>query len=179
MGQIQFSGLKTKYNAILKQSHTQQGGHAVEVIFTDAEPKVSTKGFIYFGEDGEQLADYSGYTTVYRQGYATDRYMLSDYGTVYVEPVVIIPEPVPEPEPYVPTPDELRIMELQGIISTNKALLAESDYKVIKNSEYSEAGLTVAYDPATVNAERQTYRDAINVADTELATLTGGGRDAG
>ena len=69
--------------------------------------------------------------------------------------------------------------ELQQIIADNKSLLAESDYKVIKNSEYAEAGLSDAYDPTGVNAERQAYRDAINAAEVELATLTGGADDAG
>lgn len=178
MGQIQYTGLKTKYNAILKQSHTQQGGHAVEVIFTDMVPKVSDKGFTYYGEDGEQLADYSNMTTIYKQDYGVNGYMLSADGTTYVEPTVIIPEPTPEPEPYVPSETELRIAELQQIIADNKSLLAESDYKVIKNSEYAEAGIDVEYEPTEVNAERQAYRDAINAAETELATLTGGADDA-
>ena len=51
--------------------------------------------------------------------------------------------------------------------------------KVIKNSEYAEAGIDVEYEPTELNAERQILRDAINAAETELATLTGGVSDAG
>jgi hypothetical protein len=46
--------------------------------------------------------------------------------------------------------------------------------KVIKNSEYAEAGLDAEYEPVELNSERQTYRDAINAAEVELATLTEG-----
>ena len=50
--------------------------------------------------------------------------------------------------------------------------------KVIKNSEYAEAGLDDEYELVELNSERQTYRDAINAAETELATLTGGAEHA-
>jgi hypothetical protein len=46
--------------------------------------------------------------------------------------------------------------------------------KVIKNSEYAEAVLGAEYEPVELNSERQTYRDAINAAEVELATLTEG-----
>ena len=36
--------------------------------------------------------------------------------------------------------------------------------KVIKNSEYAEAGIDVEYEPTELNAERQILRDAINAA---------------
>lgn len=39
-------------------------------------------------------------------------------------------------------------------------------------------GIDVEYEPVELNAERQTYRDAINAAEVELATLTGGVDDA-
>ena len=51
--------------------------------------------------------------------------------------------------------------------------------KVIKNSEYAEAGIDVEYEPTELNAERQILRDAINATEVELATLTGGADDAG
>lgn len=175
MGYIKFETLKTEYpNVKLNQFPTQTGGKGVELIFTDGDtPKLSTKGFRYFNDEGIELGDYTDMKTVYRQDYDVNGYMLSNDGTVYVEPRVFTPEvkPMPEIEPYVPTPTEIRIAELNAIIAENKSLLVESDYKVIKNSEYAEAGLEVAYEPSEVNAERQAYRDAINVVDTELATL--------
>src|SRR5574344_1612364 len=149
MGYIKFESLKTEYLGVkVRQFKTQSGGKAVELIFPDDEtPKVSTKGFRYYSNNGVELGDYTGMTTIYKQDYGVNGYMLSADGTVYLEPITHTPEPIPQPEPYVPTETELRIAELNAIIEQNKALLAETDYKVIKNSEYAEAGLSAACDP--------------------------------
>lgn len=46
--------------------------------------------------------------------------------------------------------------------------LAESDYKIIKYTEYIAAGLEAPYDIVELHAERQEYRDTINELETEL-----------
>lgn len=64
---------------------------------------VQEKGFICFRvEDKEDAWDYEGFATVYRE--IDGGAQFSNDGSVYVEPV--IPEPE-EPEPYVPTEEEL------------------------------------------------------------------------
>lgn len=60
--------------------------------------------------------------------------------------------------PYTPTPEE----EKQACIFELKSRLKETDYKIIKCSECSLAGLDLPYDVAALHAERQAIRDEIN-----------------
>ncbi len=53
-------------------------------------------------------------------------------------------------------------------IETLKTQLSASDYKVIKCSECSLAGLTVPYDITALNAERQAIRDQINTLEVTI-----------
>lgn len=46
-----------------------------------------------------------------------------------------------------------------------KAKLAETDYQIIKCSEYQLAGLELPYDVAALHAERQAIRDQINALE--------------
>lgn len=60
-----------------------------------------------------------------------------------------------------PTPPEQEITSL-------KAQLAETDYKIIKCYEYQLAGLELPYDIQTLHAERQAIRDQINELEESL-----------
>lgn len=66
-----------------------------------------------------------------------------------------IPQPEPEPEP---TPEEQRQMRINDL----KAQLDSTDYKIIKCSECSLAGVDLPYDIAELHAQRQAIRDEIN-----------------
>lgn len=128
------------------------------------------------------MGDFSDYTTIYRQDYSGNSYMLSNDKSVYIDSECAFP-PIIEPHLY--TEDELqlieinnKILEINNLINLLKLELNFTDYKVIKNLEYAEAGIDVEYEPTELNAERQTYRDAINAAETELTTLIGGVDDA-
>lgn len=57
-----------------------------------------------------------------------------------------------------PTEDEVK----QQRIAHLKEELAETDYKIIKCSEYQLAGLDLPYDIAALHAQRQAIRDEIN-----------------
>lgn len=57
-----------------------------------------------------------------------------------------------------PTPEEKK----QARINELKQQLADTDYKIIKCSEYSLAGLDLPYDIAELHAARQALRDEIN-----------------
>lgn len=50
----------------------------------------------------------------------------------------------------------------QGEIARLKDELAETDYKIIKCSEYNLAGAALPYDIAELHAKRQALRDRIN-----------------
>lgn len=63
--------------------------------------------------------------------------------------IKMVPAPTPEEE------KEMRINEL-------KAELASTDYKIVKCSECSLAGVELPYDIVALHAQRQTIRDEIN-----------------
>lgn len=69
------------------------------------------------------------------------------------------------PERPAPTPEEI----IQQRIDELKQELAETDYKIIKCSEYQLAGLDLPYDIAELHAQRQALRDAINELEQQLS----------
>ena len=72
---------------------------------------INTSGFHLITDTGDIYGEYEDYTTLYKQ--LDDGFILSNDGTTYVEP-----EPVPTPEPYKPTLDELKV---QKIVEMNLA----------------------------------------------------------
>lgn len=56
----------------------------------------------------------------------------------------------------------------QAEIDSLKAQLAESDYRVIKNVEATQAGLPMPYDAEELHRERQAIRDEINQLEDEV-----------
>lgn len=71
-----------------------------------------------------------------------------------------IPQPEPTPEP---TPEEKKAMRIAEL----KLELASTDYKIIKCSECSLAGVELPYDIAALHAERQAIRDEINTLENK------------
>lgn len=60
------------------------------------------------------------------------------------------------------TDSEIAEQEKQEEINRLKDELAETDYKIIKCSEYNLAGVALPYDIAELHARRQALRDRIN-----------------
>ena len=65
-----------------------------------------------------------------------------------------VPAPTPEEE------KQVRITELKGQLNS-------TDYKIIKCSECSLAGMELPYDIAELHAQRQALRDEINELEAE------------
>lgn len=123
MEKIHFYNTNTIYEGITDFINK----HVLVINFKDAIPYTSeiNNGFELLNENnGYVQAKYQNFTTIYRT-YEDDPYRieLSDDESVYVEP-----EPVPDPEPYVPTPEELKAMFQQSKINKitlSKTMLAE------------------------------------------------------
>lgn len=106
--------------------------HIFTIKFNESIPNSSEfeNGFQILNENNNYVqADYSNFTTVYRT-YDDDqkRIEFSDDGSVYIES-----EPIPDPEPYIPTPEELEAQFIQNKnqkIMLSKSMLAE----FLKNS---------------------------------------------
>lgn len=101
--------------------------HIFTIKFNESIPNSSEfeNGFQILNENNNYVqADYSNFTTVYRT-YDDDqkRIEFSDDGSVYIES-----EPIPDPEPYIPTPEELEAQFIQNKnqkIMLSKSMLAE------------------------------------------------------
>lgn len=101
--------------------------HIIMIRFDNDVPSAEDliDGFEILNENnGYVQADYKNFTTVYRI-YDNDskRIEFSDDGSIYIEP-----EPIPDPEPYVPTPEELEAQFRQNKnnkIAMSKTMLAE------------------------------------------------------
>lgn len=124
-----------------------------EVTFSKLGNIVSLKGatennsgFKTYRMSGEQLGDFSDYTTTYRL--LDDEVQYSNDGSVWVEP---------ETHPYEPT--------VQDKINTLKKELESTDYKIIKCSECQMLGQPMPYDVAELHEKRQAIRDEINALE--------------
>ena len=120
-----------------------------------------------FGEFVETSGDtYTGYSTIYKD--EEDYVILSNDGSVYVEP-----------EPYIPTEEELaeqekqsQIQNLKSQIIELKSQLAETDYIFVKCYEASLVGKTIdEYNFEELHTERQSLREQINQLEIELSAL--------
>lgn len=110
---MKYEGLKTEYTV----AFSRISDHVIQLL---GDFPAKTKGFSLSRERKEDNWDYSGFKTVYR---ATDGgVQFSDDGSVY-----IAPESEPEPEPYVPTLDEVKEYKKQEIMSA---------YQTVKTSGF-------------------------------------------
>lgn len=81
--------------------------HLIEIDGT--EP--NTSGFHLLNNAGNVFGKYDGFTTLYRE--LEDGFILSDDGSVYVEPIE--PEPEPEPEISLDEVKEAKVAEMNDI----------------------------------------------------------------
>ena len=103
---LKYVNEKNSYEVTFKKVNE----HIVQITSTDEFP-VKAKGFICFRDGVEDDEwDYKRFKTVYQRIEGGAQF--SDDGSVYVAPLE--PEPIPEPEPYVPTDDELAAIFAQN-----------------------------------------------------------------
>lgn len=131
--------------------------NVIKIIFKEEIPsdEILTIGFDIINENnGENMSDdyYHAYNTIYRRFDDEMSILLSNDGSVYVEPEV--PEYV-EPEPYVPTEEELQIMfenNKTSKITQSKTLLAKylEEHPLVSDCH---GGIEATY---TVTSEKQT-----------------------
>lgn len=81
--------------------------HLIEI--TGTEP--NTSGFYLLNNAGNVFGKYDGFTTLYRE--MEDGFILSDDGSVYVEPIE--PGPTPEPEISLDEVKESKVSEMNDI----------------------------------------------------------------
>lgn len=84
-------------------------GNVIEITGVE----INLSGFHLITSTGSVFGKYEDYTTLYRE--IESGFQLSNDGSVYVEP-----EPVPEPEPYEPTLEELKEQKISEVGSVCK-----------------------------------------------------------
>lgn len=158
MIKLKYSGEKAAYDVSFKKINS----HIVQI---SGNLPVKTKGFIcYREEDKEDIWDYTGYNTVYREIEGSVQF--SDDGSVYTAP----PEPGsgPEPEPYVPTLDEVKEMKKQEIYAAYQIVKATGvEVKISTGTErfpLKDENLTFLFgkqmEVTSGNKELISYQDA-------------------
>lgn len=172
MSIIKFQSDGSIHNCMMKKVST----NIVELELNEnVDTATAASGFVILNENNFSVqGDYTDYVTIYQLHEDNEKhYQLSNDGSVYVEP-----EPIPEPEPYIPTEEEIvererqnQIQSLNSQISDLKTQLNSSDYKIIKSYEYTLANEDIEYDMSALHEERQTIRDQINTLEEELQSL--------
>lgn len=105
MNNILFLDSKTPVHGNVKKVSE----HVIEITGVE----INLSGFHIIKNTGSVFGKYENYTTLYRE--IESGFQLSNDGSVYVEP-----EPVPEPEPYEPTLEELKEQKISEVGSVCK-----------------------------------------------------------
>lgn len=111
---------------------------------------------------------YINYTTMYRNDETTagnNGYQLSNDRSVYIPP-----EPAPEPEPYVPTLEEVKVVKKQEIMSAYKMVKAEGvDVEISTGKEHfplTDEDVTFLmgkqFEIMSGNSDKISYQDSEN-----------------
>lgn len=104
MIKFKYIGSKTEYEV----EFSRISPHVVQVL---GSLPFKDKGFILSRANKKDPWNYPGYTTLYRE--IEGGLQFSDNESVYIEPQK--PDPLPDPEPYVPTLEEVKAIKLQEI----------------------------------------------------------------
>ena len=111
MQNILFLNRKTEAKAEVRRI----GEHLIEIKGNVGK---NTSGFHIKTDSGEIYGKYEDYTTLYRE--IEGGFVLSNDGSVYAEP-----EPVPEPEPYEPSLEEVQEDKVQEMNEAQQAAIQE------------------------------------------------------
>ena len=87
--------------------------HLIQII---GDVEKNTSGFHLINDVGSVYGKYEDFTTLYKE--IEGGFVLSNDGSVYVEP-----EPVPEPEPYVPTLEEVQEAKVAQMNTAQQAAI--------------------------------------------------------
>ena len=113
-------------------------------------------GFHLVTNDGQVYGKYETYTTLYKT--VEDGYILSDDGSVYVEP-----DPETEPEPYVPTLEEIQEAKVNEMNAAQQAVIAEGVDVVLTDGSTEHFTLTERDQTSLVGLQGQVAAGEQNI----------------
>ena len=126
--------------------------HLIEI--TGTEP--NTSGFHLLNNAGNVFGKYDGFTTLYRE--LEDGFILSDDGSVYVEPIE--PEPEPEPEISLDEVKEAKVAEMNDI---QQKLIAQGVDVTLSDGSKEHFSLTERDQTSLVGLQAQVAIGAENI----------------
>lgn len=124
------------------------------VQITGTEPNVS--GFHLLNNAGNVFGKYDGFTTLYRE--LEDGFILSDDGSVYVEPI----EPEPEPEPEISL-DEVKEAKVTEMNEIQQKLIAQGIDVTLSDGSTEHFSLTERDQTSLVGLQAQVAIGAENI----------------
>ena len=123
MIELNYIGEKTKHKVAF-------GSVSEHVVKITGNIPAKTKGFTLSREGKEDNWDYSAYTTIYREMEGVVQF--SNDGSTYVPPT-----PPPEPEPYVPTLEEVQEAKVAEMNAAQQAVIQQGiDVQLSGGSEH-------------------------------------------
>lgn len=124
-----------------------------KVVQITGDFPVKTSGFTLSREGKEDNWNYSAYTTVYRRVDGGTQF--SNDGSVYVEP-----EPIPEPEPYVPTLEEVQEMKVAEMEAVKQQLIC-AGFEVVLVDGTTEHFTLTTEEQIELSALQQKVKDGV------------------
>ena len=116
MLKMKYIGLKTEYDV-------EFSNMTKNLVQVKGDVQAKTNGFTLSRPDKNDGWDYSAFTTVYREMDGIIQF--SNDGSIYVPP-----EPTPEPEPYVPTLEEVKASKVAEMNNIQQSVI-QSGFDVI------------------------------------------------
>lgn len=101
--------IRLKTGTVVLGTCIPMGEHLIRVVFPEKPELHELSDMQLLNDSGRVFGSYSGYDTIYQES-EDGSIILSNDGSIYTEP-----DPIPEPEPYVPTFAELKIMKREEV----------------------------------------------------------------
>lgn len=135
MQNILFLNRKTEAKAEVRRI----GEHLIEIKGNVGK---NTSGFHIKTDSGEIYGKYEDYTTLYRE--IEGGFVLSNDGSVYADP-----EPVPDPEPYIPSLEEVQEIKVQEMNAEQQKVI-EAGIDVMLADGHAEHFTLTQYDQTSL-----------------------------
>lgn len=128
------------------------GEHLIQI----SGAEVNLSGFHLLNDAGSVFGKYDGFTTLYRE--LEDGFILSDDGSVYVEPI----EPEPEPEPEISL-DEVKESKVSEMNDIQQKLIAQGVDVTLSDGSTEHFSLTERDQTSLVGLQAQVAIGAENI----------------
>lgn len=129
------------------------GEHLIQII---GDVEKNTSGFHLINDVGSVYGKYEDFTTLYKE--IEGSFVLSNDGSVYVEP-----EPVPEPEPYEPSLEEVQEAKVQEMNGAQQAAIREGINVTLTDGTVEHFTLTDHDQTSLIGLQAQVMAEENNI----------------